>query len=48
MNTLAQALNQGLDELLTKHKQLFLIGQDIGKNGGVFKVTKGLQKKTWA
>jgi 2-oxoisovalerate dehydrogenase E1 component len=39
------ALHQGLDQAMEKHKNLVLLGQDIAEYGGVFKVTEGLAKK---
>lgn len=43
--TLAQAITQGLDEVLTKHDNTVIFGEDVGNNGGVFRITDGLQKK---
>lgn len=40
---LAQAIHKGLHDLLTHHKEVRLMGEDIGVNGGVFRVTDGLQ-----
>lgn len=39
---LVQALNEALDLLLTEDDKVLLLGQDIGKNGGVFRVTENL------
>ncbi len=38
----AQAIREGLVEELRRDKKVFVIGEDIGKYGGAFKVTKGL------
>ncbi len=42
--TLAQALNAGLRRALEADPKVVLAGEDIGKLGGVFRVTEGLQK----
>jgi 2-oxoisovalerate dehydrogenase E1 component len=41
--TLAQGLNQALGRLLTRHPGAVLAGEDIGRKGGVYGVTKGLR-----
>ncbi|TCK28308.1 pyruvate dehydrogenase E1 component beta subunit [Ancylobacter aquaticus] len=38
----AEALNQALREEMQRDPSVFLFGEDIGRYGGVFKVTKGL------
>ncbi|MBA3350395.1 MAG: alpha-ketoacid dehydrogenase subunit beta [Actinobacteria bacterium] len=43
--TYAQAIREGLDEVMTADNEVFLIGEDIGEAGGVFGVTKGLWNK---
>ncbi len=43
--TLVQAINDGLDTMLGESDDVILLGEDIGKNGGVFRVTDGLQEK---
>ncbi|WP_102275688.1 alpha-ketoacid dehydrogenase subunit beta [Cytobacillus massiliigabonensis] len=43
--TLIQAINDGLDIMLADRKEVVLMGEDIGKNGGVFRATDGLQEK---
>lgn len=40
--TYREALRQGLRDLLLSRPEVFLIGEDIGKYGGCFAVTKGL------
>ncbi len=42
--TMAKALNEGLRTALDKDPKVLLMGEDIGKLGGVFRVTDGLQK----
>ena len=42
--TLAKALNEGLRKAMEDDARVLLIGEDIGKLGGVFRVTDGLQK----
>ena len=42
--TLAKALNAGLRRALEDDPKTLLMGEDIGKLGGVFRVTDGLQK----
>jgi 2-oxoisovalerate dehydrogenase E1 component beta subunit len=42
--TMAKALNAGLRRALEADPKVVLAGQDIGKLGGVFRVTEGLQK----
>ncbi|HVT72370.1 MAG TPA: thiamine pyrophosphate-dependent enzyme [Lacunisphaera sp.] len=41
----AQALNLGLDKILTERPEAVVLGQDIGTYGGAFKVTEGLVAK---
>ncbi|HWF17021.1 MAG TPA: alpha-ketoacid dehydrogenase subunit beta [Acidimicrobiales bacterium] len=41
--TLGKALNAGLRQALTDDDKVILMGEDIGKLGGVFRVTEGLQ-----
>jgi pyruvate dehydrogenase E1 component beta subunit len=42
---LVQAINQGLDQAMQADDRVVLLGEDVGLNGGVFRVTEGLQKK---
>lgn len=44
MNIL-EAINETLDQLLEKDSDFLLLGEDIGKNGGVFRATDGLYDK---
>ena len=43
--TMVQALNLALDEEMTHDDSVVLLGEDIGVNGGVFRVTDGLHAK---
>ena len=43
--TLAQALNGGLDLALDRDPTVVLLGEDIGRTGGVFRITDGLREK---
>ncbi len=42
---LAESLNGALTELMETDDSIVLLGQDIGRLGGVFRVTKGLQQR---
>jgi len=42
--TLGKALNAGLRRALEANPKVLLCGEDIGKLGGVFRITEGLQK----
>ncbi|MGH3400878.1 MAG: alpha-ketoacid dehydrogenase subunit beta [Streptosporangiaceae bacterium] len=42
--TLSRALNEGLRKALEDHPKALIMGEDVGKLGGVFRVTDGLQK----
>ncbi|MFE6188629.1 alpha-ketoacid dehydrogenase subunit beta [Streptomyces sp. NPDC056465] len=42
--TLARALNQSLRKALEDDPQVLVMGEDVGRLGGVFRVTDGLQK----
>jgi 2-oxoisovalerate dehydrogenase E1 component beta subunit len=42
--TLSRALNEGLRRSLEKDPKVMIMGEDVGKLGGVFRVTDGLQK----
>ena len=44
ITTLAKALNAGLRRAMDDDAKVLLMGEDIGKLGGVFRVTDGLQK----
>src|SRR3990172_1977446 len=40
--TIVQAVNQGLFEEMRRNKNILVFGEDIAKNGGVFRATQGL------
>lgn len=42
---LAQAINLALSQEMERNKKVVLLGEDIGVDGGVFRVTEGLLKK---
>ncbi len=42
--TLAKALNEGLRKTLEDDPKVLIMGEDVGKLGGVFRITDGLQK----
>jgi pyruvate dehydrogenase E1 component beta subunit len=41
--TLSAALNRALDDALAEDPRLLVFGEDVGRSGGVFRVTDGLQ-----
>ena len=43
--TMVQALNQALAEEMERDPSIILLGEDVGVDGGVFRVTQGLQAK---
>ncbi len=43
--TYIEAITEALAEEMERDESVFLIGEDIGLYGGVFKATKGLQKR---
>ena len=42
--TLSKAINEGLRKSLEADPKVLIMGEDVGKLGGVFRVTDGLQK----
>ncbi len=42
---MASAINSALDAILTENPNSMVLGEDVGKDGGVFRVTDGLQAK---
>src|ERR1700759_4353530 len=42
--TMAKALNDGLRQTLEDDPKVLIMGEDVGRLGGVFRVTDGLQK----
>lgn len=43
--TLVQAINMALDEELRRDERVLILGEDVGRRGGVFLATEGLQQK---
>ncbi|MEX0638623.1 MAG: alpha-ketoacid dehydrogenase subunit beta, partial [Burkholderiales bacterium] len=43
--TYREALRQALDEALGADERVFLMGEDVGKYGGTYAVSKGLLEK---
>lgn len=43
--TMVNALNDAMDIMLSEDKNIIIYGEDVGVEGGVFRVTEGLQKK---
>lgn len=43
--TLAQSINHTLGELLARDRDVLVFGEDVGRKGGVYGVTKGLRKR---
>jgi pyruvate dehydrogenase E1 component beta subunit len=43
--TLVQAINLALQQEMAKDPRVVILGEDVGLNGGVFRVTEGLQKQ---
>jgi 2-oxoisovalerate dehydrogenase E1 component beta subunit len=44
MITLAKGLNQGLRAAMEADRKVLVMGEDVGRLGGVFRITDGLQK----
>jgi len=42
---LVEAINQALHQEMARDNSVLVLGEDVGLNGGVFRVTDGLQKK---
>src|SRR5436853_7188018 len=42
---LVQAINLALAQEMEKDDRVIILGEDVGLNGGVFRVTDGLQKR---
>jgi pyruvate/2-oxoglutarate/acetoin dehydrogenase E1 component len=45
MANMVAALNNALDQILEENKDTIILGEDVGKDGGVFRVTDGLYDK---
>ncbi len=42
---IVQAINNALEQEMKRDKSIVLLGEDVGRNGGVFRVTEGLWQK---
>ena len=42
-STLAQAINRALKDILARHPDVVVFGEDVARKGGVYGVTRGLQ-----
>mgnify|MGYP001229588393 CR=1 FL=1 len=42
---MVEAINRGLYEEMERDPSVLILGEDVGKEGGVFRVTEGLQIK---
>ena len=42
---MVQAINLALDQEMDKDDRVIVLGEDVGVNGGVFRVTDGLFQK---
>ena len=43
--TLIEGLRQAMDEELARDERVFIVGEDVGPRGGVFRATQGLYEK---
>ncbi|MGC8655208.1 MAG: alpha-ketoacid dehydrogenase subunit beta [Thermoplasmata archaeon] len=43
--TMVQSMNEALYSMMAEDEDIILLGEDIGRDGGVFRVTDGLQAK---
>ena len=43
--TLIDAIRQAMDEELARDERVFIVGEDVGVRGGVFRATQGLFEK---
>jgi len=43
--TMVQAIRSGLEHELQRDEHVIILGQDVGKDGGVFRATEGLQAR---
>jgi len=42
---MVQAINSALEQEMERDKNILILGEDVGRNGGVFRVTEGLWQK---
>src|SRR5829696_2835719 len=45
MKTLVEAVNDGLVHEMERDGDVMVMGEDVGRSGGVFRVTAGLQER---
>lgn len=45
MKNLVEAINEGLQQEMQRDPNVLVMGEDVGKSGGVFRVTAGLQDR---
>ena len=45
MLTMAEAVREAMTIAMNERDDVFLMGEDVGVNGGVFRATEGLQKE---
>ena len=43
--TMVQAINHALEQEMEKDDRVIVLGEDVGVDGGVFRVTEGLLEK---
>jgi len=43
--TMVEAINQALRQAMARDDRVIVLGEDVGKNGGVFRVTQGLWER---
>ena len=43
--TMIQAITEALEQEMERDQEILVFGEDVGKNGGVFRATAGLQEK---
>lgn len=43
--TLIESIHQALDEMMAADSRVFVLGEDVGRRGGVFRVTEGFLEK---
>ncbi len=43
--TMIQAITEALEQEMERDQEILIFGEDVGKNGGVFRATAGLQEK---
>jgi pyruvate dehydrogenase E1 component beta subunit len=45
VKTLVEAINEGLHHEMARDESILVMGEDVGRSGGVFRVTAGLQER---